>query len=98
MAAKRMLAIVTVTGSRFDSCAQIIEIRQNRLLACSLPMDSHPTHSSFTSVTLLGRVRDLSDQQAWKEFVRALHTEDFFLVQAKFSARSGRLGRNPGKY
>ena len=33
-------------------------------------MDSHPTQSSFTSVTLLGRVRDLSDQQAWKEFVR----------------------------
>lgn len=33
-------------------------------------MEPDRTHSSFTSQTLLGRVRDLSDQQAWDEFVQ----------------------------
>lgn len=33
-------------------------------------MNGPHSHSSFTSLTLLGRVRDLSDQQAWNEFVQ----------------------------
>ncbi|MEM6692601.1 MAG: sigma-70 family RNA polymerase sigma factor, partial [Planctomycetota bacterium] len=33
-------------------------------------MNAHDSYSSFTSLTLLGRVRDLSDQQAWDEFVQ----------------------------
>ena len=33
-------------------------------------MNVNPTLTSFTSLTLLGKIRDLSDQQAWSEFVR----------------------------
>ncbi len=41
-------------------------------------MNPDPTLASFTSLTLLGRVRDLSDQQAWNEFVRRYTPRIFF--------------------
>jgi RNA polymerase sigma-70 factor (ECF subfamily) len=47
-------------------------------------MESNPTHASFTSHTLLGRVRDLSDQSSWDEFVRRYTPRIFFWCK-KFS-------------
>ena len=44
----------------------------------------NPTSTSFTSLTLLGKVRDLSDQQAWSEFVR-VYTPRIFSWCKRFS-------------
>lgn len=43
-----------------------------------------PTLTSFTSITLLGRVRDLSNQEAWNEFVHR-YTPKIFLWCKAFS-------------
>ena len=44
----------------------------------------HHSLTSFTSLTLLGKVRDLSDQQAWDEFVRC-YTPRIFSWCKRFS-------------
>jgi RNA polymerase sigma-70 factor (ECF subfamily) len=50
----------------------------------SEPPIQNPTATSFTSLTLLGKVRDLSDQQAWSEFVQ-VYTPRIFSWCKRFS-------------
>ena len=62
------VAVTRVTWPRKVPCTK--KHKSPKLREQKPPVDIHSTHSSFTSVTLLGQVRDASNEQAWKEFVR----------------------------